>query len=143
MTEYLVKLPFRGSVETAFENSRCRFTGLSPEEYIKEHDYLASEVQLVSPAEYATKFEQPFLKNLQGEWEEIKEEDYYRWLECVPPKKYSSIGDASIFFVGECYTHTIYRACIELNCKFYSALRDIHIPQADLIDELINKLKTE
>ena len=55
-------------------------------------------------------------------WEEIDEQKFNWFLECVPPLRMSS----NAFLVGECYTHTnegaMYRACIEIKGKFYSKI---------------------
>lgn len=66
--------------------------------------------------------------SLQGPFEEITEDQYWDWLGCVPPKRHRN----GSFFVGECYSGSLYRFCFELDGKYYSALRDIKLTDEEL-----------
>lgn len=72
--------------------------------------------------------------NLQGKWEEITEESFWYYLEAVPPKRRCRIHPEidSFFFVGECYTGTLYRACIQYKGKYFSARRCITLSNEEL-----------
>lgn len=75
----------------------------------------------------------PLLKkyhdSLQSEFEEITEEQYYYFLNCLPPARWKG----SRFFLCEAYTGSLHKMCFRLGDKFYAALRSIK-----LTDEEIN-----
>lgn len=66
-----------------------------------------------------------------GQWEEITEERYFDWLECVPPAYMGNGG----FLVGEASDHHAgtgrprYQACRERDGKFYAFTVPLTVPQ--------------
>jgi hypothetical protein len=57
----------------------------------------------------------------ENDWEQISEEDYWYFLEVLPPAHQQGLA----FAVGEALTHmndgrVVYRTCIELDGKFWS-----------------------
>lgn len=77
-------------------------------------------------------------KSLCKPFEEITEEKYWYWLECVPPRRFNR----NSFFVGECYTGTLYQFCFQLGDKYYTALRSIRLSDAELNKEINDFAKT-
>lgn len=67
--------------------------------------------------------------SLQGEFEEITEEEYYNLLNCLPPARWKGTR----FFLCEGYTGSLHKMCFKLGDKCYAALRSIK-----LTDEAIN-----
>jgi hypothetical protein len=97
----------------------------------------------IEEEEYYEKFQEPFLKSLQGDWKEISKERYWDLLECLPPMRWTQ-GVISFFFMSEAdmaYLH----ACIikdardKDNVKYYSALRSIFEKAEDIVNNYINQ----
>ena len=59
-------------------------------------------------------------EQLKSEWQEITEEQYYYWLECLPPKVWKD----EAFMVGECMTHhqqgAIYQAVTKIDERYFT-----------------------
>ena len=73
-----------------------------------------------------------YYKSLCKPFEEITEKDYIRYLGSVPPKRHKQ----GRFFVGECYTGTLYRFCFRYNDKHYSGIRCIRLSDEQLTSEI-------
>ncbi len=65
-------------------------------------------------------------------WEEITEDSYYHFLECMPPENWHS----GIFRLCERTTGTISLHCAEVDGKFYKAEREIYTKYPDMIAEI-------
>lgn len=77
---------------------------------------------------------------LQGPFREITEEQYWYWLECVPPLRHRN----GSFFVSEGYTGSLHQFCFKRDGRYFTALRSKRLSNAELdsqIDEFLNKLK--
>jgi hypothetical protein len=117
--------------------------GKTLEEYSKEK---GTEFVAITWDEYDEKYQKPWLKSLQKPFKKISKKTYWYYLECVPPKKFRHIGSFETFFVGECYTATLYEFCfsyIDHKKKehYFSALRDIYTDQAELLEQMKAKVK--
>ncbi|WP_165044936.1 hypothetical protein [Dysgonomonas sp. ZJ709] len=73
-----------------------------------------------------------YYKSLCKPFEEIAAKDYIRYLGSVPPKRHKQ----GRFFVGECYTGTLYRFCFRYNDKHYSGIRCIRLSDEQLTSEI-------
>ena len=67
------------------------------------------------------------LKDMQGPWTEITEEDYYDQYECLPP-----IYRGHFWFSMEPTTGSLHQCYIKANNKYYTALRDVYSKPEDL-----------
>ena len=81
------------------------------------------------------------LKNKYSDkWKRITKEKYWEMLEVLPPKKYGSVGNATMFamseFMESCYTEHF----IEYKNKYYCAIRDFTIKPDVLLFELKKQL---
>ena len=119
--------------------------GKTLEEYSKE---MGTEFVAIPWDEYDEKFQKPWLKSLQKPFKKISKKTYWYYLECVPPKKWRHIGSFETFFVGECYTATLYEFCFSHNDRngktvYYSGLRDILTSEADLLEQMKAKIKKQ
>lgn len=81
---------------------------------------------------------QKYYQSLCKPFEEITEDQYYDWLGCVPPKRHHN----GRFFVGECYTGTLYQFCFRLGDKYYTALRSIRLTDDELNNQINRFAKT-
>lgn len=75
-----------------------------------------------------------YIKALQLPFEEITEERFNDYMNCVPPKRFTR----NSFFVGECYYADLYTFCFNLDDKYYSGLRSIKISDKDLAQQIID-----
>jgi len=105
--------------------------GKTLEEYSKE---MGTEYVAIPWEEYNEKFQKPWLESLQKPFKRITKKQFWSYLECVPPKKYGNIGEFLTFFVGECYTATLYEFCFEYRGKYWSGLRDIYTGKDQLLE---------
>lgn len=69
-----------------------------------------------------------WISNLQGEYKEISEEQFYEALGDVPPVRHtteilSDLSEVRFFFSGEPYRDYLHYVYIALNGKYYTALR--------------------
>jgi hypothetical protein len=76
----------------------------------------------------------PHLKGLCKPFSETTEEQYWDGLECLPPKRWTKFDGGEFFFVGECYTASLYTCYVRKGDKYYTALRDIYTDTNDLIN---------
>lgn len=125
---------FKGTIQSTMRNGKVDYTnGLTLDEYNKE---TGKEFIALEWGEFEEKYQKPYLKSLCKKFNRITKKQFWYYLECVPPKKYKNIGGFLTFFVGECYTATLYEFCFEYQGKYWSALRDIYTSEADLLEEM-------
>jgi hypothetical protein len=139
-------LNFKGSIISTVRNGRVDYTNrgngnLLLEDYLRERKITSFE--LITWEVFTQKYSDPFLLSLQGAWKEISEEKYWYLLDCLPPKRWKDLSErVNLFFVGECYTATLYTACIhdKATDRFYSALWSICTIGDDLIGKTIAEI---
>jgi Protein of unknown function (DUF1419) len=109
--------------------------GLTFDEYNRQHD---GQLIIVSEQELDDEWLTPYYLSIQKPWVEITEEKYYDMLHVLPPLKQRSIAGYHTFFLGECFTGTLYDMYAKepIDNKYYHALRDIHRSIEDLSAEL-------
>jgi hypothetical protein len=86
--------------------------------------------------EYYEKYYKPHLNNLCTPFVETTEERFWDGLECLPPKRWTNFDGGEYFFVGECFTDTLYTCYVRKGDKYYTALRDIYTSHENLIELL-------
>lgn len=84
--------------------------------------------------EFEKDYYSPHLKSLQEDFNETTKERFWDGLECLPPKRWTREAGREFFFIGECYTATLYRAFVRIGEKYYTALRDIRATKEDLFE---------
>ena len=70
---------------------------------------------------------------------EISEEQYYDWLECLPPCKWHDLDSRfNSFFISEALTHDLHQFCIKdkKEGKYYAGTRSRFITDSELLAEL-------
>lgn len=79
---------------------------------------------------------------LQGPFREITEEQYWDWLEVLPPMRYRN----NSFFVSECYSGTLYRFCFKRENRYFTAMRSKRLKNSELdaqITEFMKELESK
>ncbi len=162
-TQYIYQEPFNGRVLNTMHNGTVDYTG-EPQrnEYTAENGSRVIETSYLNQLTFDQYNEQKGgnLKiasgeeidvllfayeneNVLTEFQEITEDQWWNWLECLPPTKWHHYKGLEIFFVSECYTSNIYRCCI--SCpdadKYYSALRRINETDEELETVLLQSIK--
>jgi len=84
--------------------------------------------------EFDRDYYRPHLNSLQEDFKETTEARFWDGLECLPPKRWTREEGREFFFIGECYTATLYRAFVRIGEKYYTALRSITAPKEDLFN---------
>jgi len=84
--------------------------------------------------EFDRDYYRPHLNSLQEDFKETTEARFWDGLECLPPKRWTREEGREFFFIGECYTATLYRAFVRIGEKYYTALRSITAPKEDLFE---------
>jgi hypothetical protein len=136
-------LNFKGSIISTVRNGRVDYTNhgdgnLLLEDYLRERNI--SSYELLTWEDFDVKFEQPYLISLQRPWRLMSEKEYWDALECLPPIRWKDLSErVNLFFVGECYTATLYTACIHDRAtdRYYSALRSICTSGDDLLNDFL------
>lgn len=93
--------------------------------------------------DFNEQYYKPHLQSLQKPFEQIDEKKWWDLLECVPPKKWHDLKPGvNVFFVGECYTASLYTCCLRIKhgkqYSYYSALRDIYTDDSVLLEQAKN-----
>ena len=138
-------LNFKGSIISTVRNGFVDHTNrgdgnLLLEDYLRERNI--SSYELLTWEDFDVRYNEPYLLSLQGAWKEISEEKYQDMMECLPPKRWKDLSERiNLFFVGECYTATLYTACIHDRAtdRFYSALRSICTSGDDLLTDFLTQ----
>lgn len=121
---------FPGYIQTKMsDGEHSDYTGMTLEQ-IREHENNPN-LNIVTLEELLLLNEQ-YENSLCKPFSEITEEQYWDWLECVPPKRHKR----NSFFVGECYTGTLYEFCFEYNKHYFSALRNIKLSDQELEEQI-------
>ena len=98
-------------------------------------DYEAENLVVLSEEEFdALKEENE--NSMCGQWKEVTEQEYEDALNVLPPKRYANGG----FFMGECYSGSLYSFYQEINGKFYTSLQKIYTPRPEILENLNNYL---
>lgn len=84
--------------------------------------------------EFERDFYRPHINSLQEPFKETTKEKFWDGLECLPPKRWTRENSREFFFVGECFTDTLYTAYVKLGDKYYTALRSIYTPAQNLFN---------
>ena len=126
--------PFRGWTQSIIlDDGTVAYTdGLTFEEYQEkkgDHYKAISEAEL---HELIDKYE----RELQKPWQEISSEEYWDAYECLPP-----IYNSPFWFISEATYGNLHSCFIEINDKYYTALRPITMGTKELFTELINDIK--
>lgn len=121
----LHKNNFNGVVETVLYDGVCPYTKKTAEKY------KAEGFDIVTEAEYVELFKN-FERGLCNDWKEVAEEKYEDALEVLPPKKWHDGG----FYMGECYTGTLYSFYQKWHGKYYTSLQSIYTPRNEILDNL-------
>jgi len=75
-------------------------------------------------------------------FKEIKEDRFFYCFECLPPVRYTNFDRKnSFFFISEAYTGSLHSLFVNINGKYYEALRDLKTPTVDLINNIKNMIK--
>ena len=138
-------LNFKGSIISTVRNGRVDYTNrgngnLLLEDYLRERKI--NNYELLTWEDFDVRFNEPYFLSLQGAWKEISEEKYQDMLECLPPKRWKDLSERiNLFFVGECYTATLYTACIHdrASDKYYAALRSVYAGGDDLLNDFLTQ----
>ena len=109
--------------------------GKDPFHGMTEAEWLAAGYQIMTD-EQLDALEKAFHAEICGQWEEITKEQYYDFLDVLPPINYSDGG----FFMQEPLTGNIHLYCQELENRFYSSYQEILTPKKRIIDSLRNFL---
>lgn len=86
--------------------------------------------------EFNNKFFQPYLECLQNKFEEITEDQFENALCELPPRRWTKEGNKEFFFCSECYTANIHACYLRVGKKYYSALRSISTPAAEIFNSI-------
>jgi len=71
-------------------------------------------------------------RNQCNDWKEITEEEYERALNILPPKKWHDGG----FYIGECYSGSLYGFYQKFNGKYYTSLQSIYTKREEILENL-------
>jgi hypothetical protein len=77
-------------------------------------------------------------------WKEITEEEYWDYLECLPPCEWHDLNKRfNSFYMSEAYTADLHLFCIKdrQTGKYYCANRSRFISDSDLINNLFTQLE--
>lgn len=121
----LHKNNFNGVVETVLYDGVCPYTKKTAEEH------KAEGFDILTEAEYIELFKN-YERGLCSDWKEVTEEQYWDALEVLPPKKWHDGG----FYMGECYTGTLYSFYQKWHGKYYTSLQSIYTPRNEILDNL-------
>ena len=131
--------PYNGSVENIMDfvpqdqvnDTKVHYSSETFAEYNKRKGGALSALNFET---FYTKYYKPFLDDMQGPFVETTSEKFDDGLNCLPPKKWTRSGKNQFFFVGECYTDTLYRCYVYVGGKYYTALRSILTPAEDIFN---------
>ena len=71
-------------------------------------------------------------RNQCNDWKEITEEEYERALNVLPPKKWKLGG----FYIGECYSGSLYGFYQKWGEKYYTSLQSIYTDRNEILENL-------
>jgi len=132
MKLYVVKPEFDGVVDIYYTDmNTLTYTRKTLDEML-ETNILVSETRL-------QKLLKTYAINRTTGFEEISENEYYGLLESVPVFRYGRIGNISYTVTGEPVTMDLHYVIIELNSKYYRALKPKDV-SSDVINEDVAKL---
>ena len=94
-------------------------------------DYEAENLIVLSESEF-DELNAAHEDSMCGHWKEITEEQYEYALNVLPPKKWDNGG----FFMGECFSGSLYDFYQRINGKFYTSLQSIYTPRTEILDSL-------
>jgi len=89
--------------------------------------------------DYFYKFRKPYENDLQGDFQEITEEQFFEGLECLPPVRWNRKKGFEYFYISEATTGSLHDLYVRKCKKYYSALRCINLPN-EKIEKQINRL---
>jgi hypothetical protein len=86
--------------------------------------------------DFRDKYYIPHLNTLQEDFKPTTKERFWDALECLPPKKWTQdkANKQEYFYLGECYTATLYKCFVRKGNKYFSALRDINTSSEDIFN---------
>ncbi|KAA6302837.1 MAG: hypothetical protein EZS26_001007 [Candidatus Ordinivivax streblomastigis] len=121
---------YKGSIFTSMSDGvHDNYGGRTLEELrIREKN---PNLQALTWEEYKPIHEQ-YENSLCKSFAEITEEEYWEYLEVLPPKRYNG----NSFFMGECFSGSLYQFCFKLKGKYYSALRSIFLTNEELMAQI-------
>lgn len=116
-----------------------KYTGLTLEEYLERKNN--PNLVVTTWEIFEENIYKPYLASLQGNFEEITEDQWEYNLGCVPPKKWHNVEQGiNVFWVGECYTANLYKLCICLTNgkkqRYFTALRAITLNDEKIKEQL-------
>lgn len=145
MKQYIIDINEKNKshVETfTLPNGTVAYTGgLSVEEYIASNP--DKQLKVITEDEMVQRYLE-FTKELQGPYIECTEKHFYDMMEVLPPKRMYNLTDTiSMFFVGEAYSGTLHSIYIydKLRDKYYTAVRDILMGDAELLEDFLSQTK--
>lgn len=84
--------------------------------------------------DFSSKYMEPYNKGLCKPFRRTTKAAFWEALECLPPKRWTRGKTQEFFFIGECYTADLYSCYVRKGKLYYSALRSIHTPEADIFN---------
>jgi len=133
--EYAMK-PDAISVTSILKNHVCAYTQKTKQDYLNE-EYIVAEWEKIEKLIEKNENEQ-----LLTSWESIKEEDYYRALEELPPLKWENVENASFFMCKEAYSSNIHAVYCEYNCRFYATMRRTTTSYSEMLKEIKSMIES-
>lgn len=129
--EFVVnKENFKGYAEAILIDGKSPSTAETAEYYISKGFTVMSEKDF-------DKLMEEYETNLCNDWKQITEEEYERALNILPPKQWYNGG----FYIGECYSGTLYGFYQKMNGKFYTSLQSIYTKREEILENLTNYIK--
>lgn len=119
-------MPFveKGSKNGAdiLKKTYVHYSGATFEEYNNDH---GGNLLALSWEEFNKTYHLPYLKSLQGPFEEVSEERFLFALECLPPVRWTRFIGGEYFFISEAQYSSIHSCYVRIGQKYYTALRCI------------------
>lgn len=112
------------------------YKNITFEEYNQQHN---NELEALTWDEFFPIYEKYNKERYCKKWAEISKDEYYEYLECLPPCKWHDLNARfNSFYMSEATTADIHQFCIKdrKTGKYYAASRSRFISDADLLKEL-------